>query len=413
MVLDKRTGKSVPRYMVRVDGGVDPETGKRRQLKKRFRTEREARQWLSETQNAVSTGAYVPRRKVTVEQLCSDYVAARHNLRPSSLAKLNYDVDVIVDHLGHKQLQALTKSDVDHMVSSLRNGGGKTRTGRVRRPWGPDATNKVIATVTRILDDARAQGLVARNVAERVDSVRRDFQRIEAFTEREVRELFTLIDRPCLPPQGTNHRREKDTDAAEYGDRLAHAWHLGMSGLRRGEIAGLRWSDVDFDAGRITVENNRVMVGAETAEGDTKTITSRRVLPMPDRVRTALLAAQSRQADERAAINDLAGTKDARGYERRIGAYEETGYVVVNELGKPYAPTVLSRLWREMLNRYGFRHVKLHATRSTCATLMIADGVPITVVAAWLGQKDSSVTLRRYATAHPEHLTDAARSVDW
>lgn len=391
-VTDKRTGKPVARYMVRVDGGRD-ENGKRRQLKKRFRTEKEARQWLSETQSAVDAGTYVAKRKLTIRDLCSDYVAARHSLRPSSLSKLQYDLDVFVDHLGDKELQALTKSDIDQMVGSLRKGGSKTRAGRTRRPWGPDSINKVIATVRRVLDDAQAQGLVARNVAERVDTVRRDFSEPDAFTESEVRELFSMLD--------------------GGGDRLAHAWHLGMTGLRRGEIAGLRWSDVDFDGNTITVRNNRVMVGSQTAEGDTKTFTSRRVLPMPERVRAALLAARERQHAERDAVNALVGTKDARGYTRKSTGYADSGYVVVNEVGNPYAPAVLSRLWADMLKRNGFRHVKLHATRSTCATLMIADGVPAPVVAAWLGHRSISTTLARYWRAQSDHLDAAAKSAEW
>lgn len=58
-------------------------------------------------------------------------------------------------------------------------------------------------------------------------------------------------------------------------DRLAHAWELALSGLRRGEIAGLRWADIDLEAKTLVVANNRVAAGSKTVEGDPKSETSR------------------------------------------------------------------------------------------------------------------------------------------
>ncbi len=77
-----------------------------------------------------------------------------------------------------------------------------------------------------LLADAQRQGLVARNVAEHVDRIAPPHRRIDTYTEAEVRQLLGAI----------------------ASDRLGHAWELALSGLRRGEIAGLRWSDVDLDA---------------------------------------------------------------------------------------------------------------------------------------------------------------------
>jgi integrase len=66
-------------------------------------------------------------------------------------------------------------------------------------------------------------------------------------------------------------------------DRNGHLWYLALSGLRRGEIAGLKWSDVDFDAGTMTIARNRVQVGAATvAENEPKTQSSRRTLPIDE-----------------------------------------------------------------------------------------------------------------------------------
>lgn len=72
---------------------------------------------------------------------------------------------------------------------------------------------------------------------------------MHAYAERELREWFLMMDRDCLGLQAGNvaaERRIARTDQKVYGDRPAHAWHLGRSGVRRGEITGLRWSDADL-----------------------------------------------------------------------------------------------------------------------------------------------------------------------
>jgi integrase len=65
--------------------------------------------------------------------------------------------------------------------------------------------------------------------------------------------------------------------------------------------------------------------------------------------------------------------------------------------GEPYAPGVLSRYWRETLQAAGIRHIKLHAARHTCVTLMHLQGVPAAVIAACIGHKDASLTMKLYA----------------
>jgi integrase len=180
-------------------------------------------------------------------------------------------------------------------------------------------------------------------------------------------------------------------------DRLAHAWELALSGLRRGEIAGLRWSDVDLAAKALTIANNRVSAGGKTTENDPKSAMSRRTLPLPDRLVTVLKAAKARQAAERLALA------------RDGGAW---GYVVSNEAGEPYSPAVLSRYWRDTVKAAGVRHIKLHAARHTCATLMHLSGVPVAVIAAWIGHKDASLTMKLYAHSRDDALRAAGDTLN-
>lgn len=180
-------------------------------------------------------------------------------------------------------------------------------------------------------------------------------------------------------------------------DRLGHAWELALSGLRRGEIAGLRWSDVDLDANELSIVNNRVDAAGKVHENDPKSEMSRRTLPLPDRLVTVLKAAKARQARERLALGSCSGPFE---------------YVVSNEVGLPYHPQVLSRQWRAACRNAGVREIKLHAARHTCATLMHLSGVPAVVIAAWIGHKDASLTMRLYAHSQTDALKAAGATLD-
>ena len=172
---------------------------------------------------------------------------------------------------------------------------------------------------------------------------------------------------------------------------------MALSGLRRGEIAGLRWCDIDLDAKTLSVVNNRVDAGGTAVENDPKSESSRRRLPLPDRLVSVLRAAKARQARERLALGAA------------IGPWE---YVASNEVGLAYHPQVLSRYWASAVKAAGVRHIKLHAARHTCATLMHLSAVPVSVIAAWIGHKDASLTMKLYAHSQDEALKAAGATLD-
>jgi integrase len=372
--VDRTTGKAVVRYQLRVDGGVNPATGQRQQVKRRYVTEREARDALAAISGHATQGTFVAKAALSVEQACADYLTGRHNLRTSARAKLEYDLGPLRERFGTLPVQRLIKADLDALVADLVAGGTKTAKGRTRRAWSAVSVNKAIDAWAMLLDDAHQQGLVTRNVGQYVAHVAVKHIDVDTYTEAEVLALLAAID----------------------GDRLAHCWELALSGLRRGEIAGLRWADVDLTAKALSITNNRVSAGGTTVENDPKSAMSRRTLPLPDRLVSVLKAARAGQAAERLALG---------------GAGSWT-YVVSNEAGEPYSPAVLSRYWRDTVKAAGVRHIKLHAARHTCATLMHLQGVPLAVIAAWIGHKDASLTMRLYAHSQADALKAAGATLD-
>jgi integrase len=237
---------------------------------------------------------------------------------------------------------------------------------------------------TAVLDDQMRQGNVVRNVARLVDRVAADPKKFHTLTTDE---MFRILD---------------------HDTRDRHLWALAMMcGLRRGEIAGLRWCNVNLtdkpigegdDAlppKHLRIAENRVDVGREMISGTPKSKASRRTLPLPDEVLDLLRQARKRQLEERLAFGEGYGSGE---------------YVACDEGGQPYHGSVLWLRWTRTLDDLGIPRVRLHDARHTCGTLMGLRGVPVAVIAQWLGHTDPAFTMRTYVHSQDEALKAAAGS---
>jgi integrase len=185
------------------------------------------------------------------------------------------------------------------------------------------------------------------------------------------------------------------------GSTVGDAWHLALAGLRRGEISGLRWSDVVLDdardVGTLTIAHNRVSVGGQVHDTDPKTERSAGTLPLTPALAKALKRAKATQAADRL----------------RLGPYYagQGDHVVVDEHGRPYHPDTLSDFWRELCAEAKLRQIRLHDARHSCASIMHAQAVPIAVISAWLGHADPAFTMRTYVHAENDALKAAAATL--
>lgn len=363
------------RYQVTTEAGTDPETGNRRQTKKRYRTEAEARDALAATTMAVRQGTFVPNSALTVDQACEDWLAGKRVRGTTATNYLNA-LQPVRDRYGAEVVQKLSKRHLDDLVTELLAGTAKKANGRTRRPWKPETVNATLDRFETVLESLIAEGKLVRNVAALVDRVPAGpKKRRPTYTEAEVRRVLEVA----------------------AADRNGHAWHLALSGLRRGEIGGLRWSDVDLDAGLLTVANNRVSVNGKPVESDPKSEDSGRTLPLTPTLKVELRAARKRQAAERLALGE---------------AYGPGTHVVVNEAGQSYHPDTLTDYWDRITRVAEVRRIRLHDARHTCGTLMHLQGVPIAVIAEWLGHADSAFTMRTYVHSQNDALVSAAGTLE-
>lgn len=160
-------------------------------------------------------------------------------------------------------------------------------------------------------------------------------------------------------------------------------------GLRRSEIVGLKWSAIDFEQNTITISHTVTSCNLDgkcviVAKDTTKTKSSRRTLPLVPYFHEKLLAVKAQQERNQ----KLCG----RSYNR-----EFLEYICVDDIGDRFKPNYITSQFPKLLERNGFRKIRFHDLRLSCASLLLASGVPMKHIQEWLGHSDFSTTANIYA----------------
>ena len=182
-------------------------------------------------------------------------------------------------------------------------------------------------------------------------------------------------------------------------DRLHAAWRLSLYGLRRGEVLGLRWSDIDLRARTLTGRQARVLVDYKVRIEEPKSRNGQRTLPLDKELVAALTALRKLQASESADAGAA--------YQAGLAAldwYQGEEYVVTDQAGMPVHPEWYSDEFGRLLKRAGLRRITLHDSQPTTLTLMEHAAVPIPIVSKWAGHYDSAFTQKTYVHASDDDL---------
>ncbi|MDF4251409.1 site-specific integrase [Streptomyces sp. WMMB303] len=237
-----------------------------------------------------------------------------------------------------------------------------------------DRTVRILLALLRsALQHAVREDEIPRNVAKNVELGMGTMREIEPLTAAEGRQLL----------------------AAARGNRLCAAYELAVRlGLRRGELLGLRWEDVDLDKGVLTVRQTLQRVGGDLVIVPPKTQKSARRIPLPPECITALRAQRTQQLTDKR----LAGDKW-----RENGS----GLIFTTKFGTPIEPRNLNRSFQALTTRAGVRKVRFHDLRHTCASLLHEQGASARTIMQVLGHSSIRVTMDIYTFVRLDEQRDA------
>ena len=367
----------------------------RRQRKYVTATTREAvRAKMIALQRAAANGP-VATSTPTVEAFMIGWLkdVVRPNLAPTTVK--NYEMFTrlyILPDLGRRRLDRLSVREVQAWVNELRTrcqccAQGKDAAREVPRCCAKgecchqvpkDWTIRQAWTILRsALSSAQREELVTRNVAGLVRMPVPRTNRAKIWSVEQVRQFLDSAN--------------ADADPCLVGYTL-----LLVLGLRRGEVLGLAWQDVDLDVGEARIAWQLQRVDGSLARRRTKTTSSDAVLPLPE---ICLVALRDRRALE---VN-------WRG--RAAEAWQDCGLVMTTQYGMPIDPRNFHRMFKARARKAGVPEISVHSARRTCASLLVALNVHPRVAMAILRHSQIAVTMDVYSQATAEGTRNALRDL--
>ena len=238
--------------------------------------------------------------------------------------------------------------------------------------------------ISRALQYAVDEDLIEKSPLEKVKK-----PRIERFSAKFLRQSEAI----ALFNTVRGHKLELGVLLAAY------------YGLRRGEIVGLRWESIDFENNTITIEHTVTVAQVEgkktVIESNTaKTLTSLRTLPLVPQFRTILI--KLKEEKERNA------KRFGKAYNHKQGQY-----IYTDLFGYRIRPDYLTAEFPRYMVKNGFRRLRFHDLRHSCASLLLANGVPLKQIQEWLGHSSFKITADAYAHLDYASKIAAANAMTW
>jgi integrase len=364
---------------------TDPGTGrpvmKRRQLTITRERKKDVEAEVDRIRGELANGTFIAPSEITVGQWLDQWLEhKRRDVEETTIRTYRLALVHIHDRIGYIKLQQLTSDQVRDCVDEI------VATGR--RMGGTKGTRLAVSTVDGILSkfreslaEAVTRKLIASNPARGVrisladkKTDKRERPQMKPWSVAEVQRFIAGIER----------------------DRLYAPFLLSLMGFRPAEVVGLRWEHLDLKRATLEMVRTRTMIGnVKVVEKDAKTAAGERVLPLPGPVVDALKKFRARQAREKLAAGE---------------GYTDTGWVVVDELGRPRNTRHLREHAYRLMRELGMRRVRLYDARHSCLSFLANNGVPDHILAAWAGHTNANFTKRKYVHVDVEDMRAAAET---
>lgn len=346
------TATGVGRYRTVLDYALQGQ--KRKQRRQTFATLTEARAHVAEVKALRKLGSLPNRDKKTFAVFMSEYLEdCEARVRSITLRTYRSALKPYVQALGSREMGHISVRDIEGVVRAQQELGRSRRTIGL----GLSQTRAVFARAMR-------DGVVMRNVADGVAAVGRPPKPRTALSLEEFRQVSNY--------------------ASQH--RMAAAWVLTLFGLRRSEVVGLKWRDIDFSCqpAQLTIRAGRTENTVHLTPP--KTLKGFRTLPLTEDLEQALRRWRASM------INEFG-----------IAIVSHDRFVFLNAQGNPVRPEWMSDEWKRLCVGAGIsRNIVLHEARHTSVTMMRSSGVPDRIVAAWHGH-DESTMRTTYDHANQDH----------
>lgn len=348
----------------------NPQTGKTKQRwVGGFRTRKDAATARDGARHAVNRGTYVAPQDLTVGAYLERWIDAHSvEIKPSTQKTYRDKIRLyLVPAIGHERVQSLSPSRLSVVWRDLAAAGGKDG-----KPVSPRTVEFARAVLRRAMNDAVMDRIIEVNPVVGSKSPKRNGKpQHTTWTGPQVQTFLGAVsDSRWLP-----------------------VWELATgTGLRRGELAGLRWSDIDLDGGIVAVDRSTTQLGQNRVTTTPKNH-ERRKVQIDAHLIATLRSWRLQLAQERLVWGE---------------AYEDTDDLVFRwENGRPLLPDYLTKQFGKEQAGLDLPRLTLHELRHSHATILLRDRVPVHIVSKRLGHKDPSVTLNVYADVIPDDDTSA------
>lgn len=328
------------------------------------KTRKEVQEKLRVAQNEQKQGVLVVGSQQTVKQYLEHWLEEVHRstIRVGSYVGYRRILDNhLIPVLGHIQMQKLTPQDVQSLYTQKLKEGLSSRTLRTTH-----------AILHKALDDAVRWKFIVQNVCDLVSPPRLTKHEIQTLSQEQARKLLEVA---------RGHRLEALLTVAV------------ATGMRRGELLGLRWQDIDFAYSSLYIRrtvNQYPSFGY--VENEPKTAKSRRKITLPEFVIEALKRHRFNQGEARL----KAGS-----------AWYNRDLVFCNTLGDYQSTQYLGILFRSLLKEAGLPRIRFHDLRHSAATILLSMGVHPKVVQELLGHSNISMTMDTYSHVLPSMQQEA------
>lgn len=360
-------------WQITIELPKDPISGKRvRRYRSVDGSKKDAERAMHEFIREIEKGYYMTDSKITIAEWLDTWleVYITPNVSPTTLSRYEGMIKRYIKPLiGHIQVQQLTTLAVQAWVNSL-------KVSPITQKEMAVATIKHSYHVLKgSLDKAVLAGIIPRSPCSGIMLPKGQKKPAVVYDEAQIKQLI----------------------AAAKGTEMEIVIDIELClGLRRGELLGLQWDDIDFEKNQIHVVRNRVVVNGKSIVKDPKTESSRRTVDVP-----VQLIQKLRQHKTNCIANRLRLGKD----------YTVTDFVIVHPDGRPIYPEYLSQLFTKLQKKADLPKCRFHDLRHLCASIMLMQGVNVKVAQEHLGHKDISTTMNIYSHVLPSVAKEAAQKI--